>query len=104
MTVLKLIIWLLVLLVIVFFSVQNLQTIELKYYNFNFEQKSVMTPLIVVLLGSIFGGFLLASFFGIFNNMRLKNVIRRQNQTIKSLDQKVAQISLNATQPTEEKN
>jgi uncharacterized integral membrane protein len=86
----------------VFFSVQNLQTIELRYYNFKFELKTILIPLIVVLLGSLFSGFFLASLFGMVNNIRLKNIIRKHNHTIKNLDQKIAKITLNSSQPSEE--
>ncbi len=102
MTPLKLIIWMIILIVIGAFSVQNLQAIELKYYNFKFELKTVLTPLVVVLLGSLLSGFFLASLFGMFNNMRLKNIIRKQNSTIKNLDQKIAKITLNSSQLPEE--
>ena len=102
MTPLKLIIWMIILIAIGAFSVQNLQTVELKYYNFKFELKTILTPLVVVLLGSLFSGFFLASLFGIVNNMRLKNFIRKQNHTIKNLDQKIAKITLNSSQPSEE--
>ncbi|MEE9165518.1 MAG: LapA family protein [Nitrospinota bacterium] len=102
MTPSKLIIWMIILIAIGAFSVQNLQTIELKYYNFKFELKTILTPLVVVLLGSLFGGFFLASLFGMVNNIRLKNIIRKQNHTIKNLDQKIAKITLNSSQPSEE--
>ena len=45
MTPLKLIIWMMILIAIGAFSVQNLQTVELKYYNFKFELKTILTPL-----------------------------------------------------------
>lgn len=104
MIVLKLIIWLIILTVIVTFSVQNLQAVEFKYYNFNFELKTISTPLIVVLLGSLFSGIILASLFGIVNNIRLKNTIRKQNQTIKNLDKKIAKLTLSSSQPSGEQN
>ena len=102
MTPLKLIIWMMILIAIGAFSVQNLQTVELKYYNFKFELKTILTPLVVVLLSSLFSGFFLAYLFGMVNNMRLKNIIRKQNHTIKNLDQKIAKITLNSSQPSEE--
>lgn len=102
MTPLKLIVWMIILIVIVAFSVQNLQTIELKYYNFKFELKTTLIPLIVVLLGSLFSGFFLASILGMVDNIRLKNNIRKQNQTIKNLDQKIAKLTLNSSNSSEE--
>ncbi len=102
MTVLKLIIWMTILMVIVAFSVQNVQPIDLKYYNYKLELKTILIPQIVVLLGSLFSGFLLASLLGMVKNIRLKNIIRKQNQTIKNLDQKIAEVTLNSSQPSEE--
>lgn len=95
MTPLKLIIWMVILVGIMALSVQNLQTIELKYYNLDFELNTTLILLIVILLGSLFSGFSLASILGMVNNIRLKNIIREQNQTIKNLDQKIVKFTLN---------
>ncbi len=108
MIVLKLIIWLTILLVVMSVSIQNVQEIELKYYifnfdNFNFEpKKAVPIQLFVILLGTLLSGFLLASLFIMVNNIRLKNLIRKQKQTIKNLDKKITKLTLNYTQPYDE--
>lgn len=86
------------------FSVQNLETITLKYYNFRFEIKTLSIPLIVLLLGSVFSGFFLAFLFGIGGNIKSKNIIRKKNQTIKNLDKKIAKLTLSSNISPGEQN
>ena len=88
--------------IVLTFSVNNLETVDLKYYNLKFELKIVTAPLLVILLGSTFGGFFLASLFGIVNNIRFKNTIRKQNQTIKNLDKRIVKLTLNSSLPSGE--
>ena len=104
MIVFKLIIWLVILIIIVAFSVENLQDIDLKYYNYNLELMTISVPLIIVLLISLFSGFCLASFFELANYIRFKNIIRKRNQTIKNLDKEIAKLTLNSSILTDDKN
>lgn len=97
MIVFKLIIWLVILIIIVAFSVENVQDIDLKYYNYNLELMTISVPLIIVLLISLFSGFFLASLFGLAKNIRFKNIIRKRNQTIKNLDKEIAKLTLNSS-------
>ena len=93
-----------ILIIIVAFSVENLQGIDLKYYNYKLELQTISVPLIIVLLISLFSGFFLASFFGLANNIRFKNIIRKRNQTIKNLDKEIAKLTLNSSLLSGDKN
>ena len=104
MIVFKLIICVVILIIIVAFSVENLQGIDLKYYNYYLELKTISAPLMIVLLISLFSGFFLASLFGLVSNIRFKNIIRKRNQTIKNLDKEIAKLTLNSSTLTDDKN
>ncbi len=104
MIVFKLIIWVVILIIIVAFSVENLQGIDLKYYSYNLELKTISAPLIIILLISLFSGFFLASLFGLAKNIRFKNIIRKRDQTIKNLDKEIAKLTLNSSILTDNKN
>lgn len=108
MVVLKFIIWLILLIIIVAASLQNMQAVELKYYiinleNFRFElKKTGSIQLFIVLIGSLFSGFLLASLFGMVNSIRLKSIIWKQKKTIKDLDKKNEKLTFSITRPSDE--
>lgn len=108
MMILKFIIWLVLLIIIVAASLQNMQAVELKYYIVNFDnlrfelKKTGSIQLFIVLMGSLFSGFLLASLFGMVNSIRLKSIIWKQKQTIKSLDKKNEKLTMSFTQPSDE--
>jgi len=104
MIVFKLIIWVVILIIIVAFSVENLQGIDLNYYSYNLELKTISAPLIIILLISLFSGFFLASLFGLAKNVRFKNIIRKRDQTIKNLDKEIAKLTLNSSILTDDKN
>ncbi len=87
----KRIIYLIILMLVVFwlaiFIAVNLHEVPLKWF---FGKTWGMVPLIVIILGSILLGVLLAALAGGISQAKLLSQNRRQRKTIKRLEQELA--------------
>lgn len=85
MSALKFILSLCLLILIVAFAVKNTVSVPIHYYDYQFRIQTVELPLLMVVLISLFTGFLAAWSVGIFKQMKLKSELRKQNKTIRRL-------------------
>ena len=76
---------LLLLLIFVMYSVQNLTPVPIGYYNHLFDLKTVHVPLIVVIFFSMISGFFVAWLVGLIKIQKLKSTLRKQKKEIKEL-------------------
>jgi uncharacterized integral membrane protein len=92
MPALKIVIFVLLALVISIFAVKNMDLVEVSFYDFSLNSVNIKVPLLLVMLGSLGLGFLLAWLDGLFSKMKLKATIRRQEKTIEALNGEVQQL------------
>ncbi|MFQ5671650.1 MAG: lipopolysaccharide assembly protein LapA domain-containing protein [Nitrospinales bacterium] len=85
MPALKFILSICLLILIVAFAVKNTVSVPLHYYDYQFRTHTVKLPLLLVVLISLFTGFLTAWGVGVFKQMKLKSQLRKQNKTIRRL-------------------
>ena len=102
MPALKIVIFVLLALVISIFAVKNMDLVEVSFYDFGLNSVNIKVPLLIVMLGFLGLGFLLAWVEGFFAKMKLKATIRRQEKTIETLNDEIKQLrSQNLSQLTE---
>lgn len=85
MPILKFIISICLLIVIVLFAVENLGSVRINYYDYQFNVHSVQLPLLAVILASLFVGFFSAWAVGFYKQAKLKSELRKQNKTIRQM-------------------
>lgn len=89
MPALKFILSILLLIVIASFAVKNMGSVEISYYDFEFQLNSIELPLMVVVVIPLIVGFLIAWIMGVFDRFKLKSTIRRQNKSISSMEEEL---------------
>jgi uncharacterized integral membrane protein len=89
MPALKFILSILLLIVIASFAVKNMGSVEISYYDYEFQLKSIELPLMVVVVIPLIVGFLIAWIMGVFDRFKLKSTIRRQNRSISSMEEEL---------------
>lgn len=104
MPALKIVILVLLALVISIFAVKNMDLVEVSFYDFGLNSVNITVPLLIVMLGSLGLGFLLAWVEGVFAKMKLKATIRRQEKTIENLNSELKQLKSQNVQELTEKN
>lgn len=72
-------------LVVVMYSVQNLTSVSIGFYNHHFELHTIQAPVIIVICFSILAGFILSWLVNISKAHSLKSMIRKQRREIKHL-------------------
>jgi len=85
----KIIISILLLMIVVTFAVQNMSLIPITYYDFQFQKQTFKMPVLIVILGSMLTGFVLAWFIGTFKQMRLKSQLRKSERAVQSLTSRI---------------
>jgi uncharacterized integral membrane protein len=85
MGILRFTIGLIFLLVVVMYSVQNLTTVSIGFYNHHFELHTIQAPVIIVICFSILAGFILSWLVNISKVHGLKSLVRKQRKEIKHL-------------------
>ncbi len=85
MSAIKFIISILFLILVAFFSVKNMHSVEIMYYNFNFEPQTINIPLMIAVLVPFVAGFLFAWFFGFLQTVGLKTRVAKKNREINTL-------------------
>lgn len=104
MPALKIVILVLLALVISIFAVKNMDLVEVSFYDFGLNSVNIKIPLLIVMLGSLGLGFLLAWVEGVFAKMKLKATIRRQEKTIEHLNGELKQLKSQNVPELTEKN
>lgn len=92
MPALKIVIFVLLALVISIFAVKNMDLVEVSFYDFGLNSVNIKVPLLLVMLGSLGLGFLLAWVEGFFAKMKLKAIIRKNEKTIEALNNELKQL------------
>ena len=89
MPAIKFILLILLLIVIASFAVQNMASVGISYYDFEFQLQTIELPLMVVMLIPLLLGFLIAWVMGLSELFKLKSTIRRQNKSISSMEEEL---------------
>ena len=89
MPAIKFILFILLLIVIASFAVQNMVAVGISYYDFEFQLQTIELPLMVVMLLPLLLGFLIAWVLGLSELFKLKSTIRRQNKSISSMEEEL---------------
>ena len=82
MPAIKLIIYFLAAVIIASFAVNNMTSVEVKYYDFQLDLKTMELPLVTVVLIPLGIGLLGAWCMWLSNWIKMRLVIRKQNKTI----------------------
>jgi len=98
MPAIKFILFILLLIVIASFAVQNMVAVGISYYDFEFQLQTIELPLMVVMLIPLLLGFLIAWILGLSELFKLKSTIRRQNKSISSMEEELESLK-NTSQP-----
>ncbi len=85
----KAILIIILLIIIAIFAAENLEFVEVGYYDLTFTPKKVEIPLCFVMLAPLLLGFLFGWFFGWLGKLKLRGVIRRNEKMILSLNEEL---------------
>ncbi len=92
MTAIKFITAIVFLIFIAAFSVVNMESVPVSFYNYKFAVEKLEVPLIFVVLVPFVIGFLLAWFFALVARIKLKTTLMRKNRTIENLSKELEQL------------
>ena len=92
MPALKFILFILLLIVVASFAVQNMGSVEIGYYNLKFQLQTLELPLMVVFVAPLILGFLIAWCLVLFDRHKLKSTIRRQDKSISSMEEELERL------------
>ncbi len=85
MGILRFTLGLILLLITVMYSVQNLESVPIGYYNRLFELETIHVPVVVIIFSSILFGYILSWVANIPKIFGLKSVTRKQRKEIRKL-------------------
>ncbi|MZH05780.1 MAG: LapA family protein [Nitrospinae bacterium] len=92
MPAIKLIIYFLAAAVIGSFAVQNMTSVEVNYYDFQLNLKTLELPLVTVVMIPLGAGLLGAWFMWLSSWVKMRLVIRKQNKTISSMEEELEKL------------
>lgn len=92
MPALKLIMYFLAAILIGSFAVQNMTSVEVKYYDFGLNLHTLELPLVTVVMIPLGLGLLGAWCMWLSSWMKMRMVIRRQNKTISSMEEELEKL------------
>ena len=72
---------------------------EFNYYDLQLQLHLIELPLMVVLVIPLVLGFLTAWFMDLFDRFKLKSIIRQQNRSISSMEEKLENLKNNPQTP-----
>ncbi len=101
MPAIKFVLSILLLIVIASFAVQNMDSVEISYYDLKLELHTIELPLMVVLVTPLILGFSMAWFMGMFDRFKLKSTIRQQNRSISSMEEELERLKSTSQFPTQ---
>ncbi len=93
MPAIKFILLILLLIVIASFAVQNMASVGISYYDFEFQLQMMLIPLLL--------GFLIAWVMGLSELFKLKSTIRRQNKSISSMEEELESLKNTSQLPAQ---
>jgi len=85
----KLIIYFLMAILIGSFAVQNMTSVEIKYYDFGLSLHTVELPLVTVVMIPLGLGLLGAWFMWLTSWFKMRMLIRKQSKTISSMEEEL---------------
>ena len=92
MPALKLIIYFVAAILIGSFAVQNMASVEVKYYDLQLNLHSLELPLVTVVMIPLGLGLLAAWFMWLSRWIKMRMVIRKQNKTILSMEEELERL------------
>ena len=101
MPAIKFILLILLLIVIASFAVQNMASVGISYYDFEFQLQIIELPLMVVMLIPLLLGFLITWVMGLSELFKLKSTIRRQNKSISSMEEELESLKNTSQLPAQ---
>lgn len=101
MPAIKFVLSILLLIVIASFAVQNMDSVEIGYYDLKLTLHTIELPLMVVLVIPLVLGFLIARLMGMFDCFKLKSTIRQQNRSISSMEEELERLKSTPQLPTQ---
>ncbi len=104
MPAIKFVLSILLLIVIASFAVQNMDSVEVSYYDLKLQLHTLEPPLIVVVVIPLVLGFLIAWFMGMFDRFKLKSTIRQQSRSISSMEEELERLKNTPEFPTQVKS
>ena len=85
----------LLLMVVVTFSVMNMNLVQIQYYDFQLHKQVLELPLLIVMFVSLLVGFVLSWFTGSLKQMRLKSLLRKSERAVRLLRDQVEKYKAN---------
>ena len=92
MPAIKLLIYILAAAVIASFAVQNMTSVEIKYYDFQLNLKTLELPLVTAVLIPLGIGLFGAWCMWLTNWIKMQLVIRKQNKTISLMEEELGML------------
>ena len=92
MPAIKLIIYFLAAVLIGSFAVHNMTSVEVRYYDFQLDLKTLELPLVTAVLIPLGIGLLGAWFMWLSNSIKMQLVIRKQNKTISLMEEELVML------------
>ena len=89
MPVAKVIIFVLLLMFVVTFSVENISLVSITYYDFYFQKQTLEVPVLVLISVSLLAGFILTWLVGVLKQMRLRSQLRKSERVVRSLTSQI---------------
>ena len=92
----KVVIFIFMLIVVVTFSVENIDLVPVTYYDFYFQKQTLQVPLLILIFCSLLSGFLLAWLGGVLKQVRLRSELRKTKRAVRSLTSQIEKIKSEA--------
>ena len=92
MPAIKFILSILFFIMIASFAVQNMGSVEISYYDFKFQLRTIKLSLMVMVGATLIFGFFIAWFLGIFERFKLKSKLRKQSKSIFALEEELGRL------------
>ena len=89
MPVAKVIVFVLLLMFVVTFSVENISLVSITYYDFYFQKQTLEVPVLVLISVSLLAGFILTWLVGVLKQMRLRSQLRKSERVVRSLTSQI---------------
>lgn len=85
----KLVILVVIASIVVLLAINNMETVELSYFDFYFNFHNIKVPLLIVIFGAMAFGFSIAWLSGWFARIKHKALLHRKDKTIEELQEQL---------------